>query len=302
MTDTRGIRSLIGVPFRFEIALPPAIADKAKNSEGSESKIDDPFVQGLGRPFAQLLRRSGTDGALGLSRSGYSKKKAQDQYNQSVLFYREIFFLQMIHNCNIESQKYNYSSIPLPLADLFGLHRFLAPLTLIFVQNHLPHTYLFGCHLDTFVLLDIFHAFFQRHLLFGNDPDGIIAAAGAHIRQLFAFRSVHDQIAWFDMFRDDLSYIYFFTRIDEKGTAILQLIDGISRGLFLVLRQQDAIAPAGDRAFPRFVFEEAVRHDGFAGGIGQHIATQTDQSAGRDLEFQVLHVALAFHDQHFSFT
>ena len=73
MTDTRGAgrdtgagegRSFIGIPFRFVIVLPPAIADEAKNSKGGEGQVEDPFIQGLGGPLTQLLGRTGANGAL----------------------------------------------------------------------------------------------------------------------------------------------------------------------------------------------------------------------------------------------
>ena len=89
-------------------ALPPAIADETKNSEGGEGKVKNPFVQGLGGPFAQLLSRAGTDGALGLDYGRGDKEEAQDQQGQSVLLYREILFFQLIHNCGVESQNYDY--------------------------------------------------------------------------------------------------------------------------------------------------------------------------------------------------
>src|ERR1700754_162205 len=132
-------------------------------------------------------------------------------------------FLQLIHETPVESQRYDYIE-PLvisSLAYLFRLHRLLRSLSLIFVQDGLAQTYLFGCHLDTLILLDIFHAFFQGHLLLRDDPDRIIAAAGTHIGQLLTFRRVDDQVARLDMFRNDLTYINFFAWIYKESTAIL---------------------------------------------------------------------------------
>lgn len=45
---------------------PPAITDEATNGQGSEGQVNDPFVQGPGRPFTQLLRCPGTYGTLRL--------------------------------------------------------------------------------------------------------------------------------------------------------------------------------------------------------------------------------------------
>jgi hypothetical protein len=89
-------------------ALPPTKADNAKNSQGGKGQIEDPFIQGLGGPLTQLLGRSGADGALGFYRGRGGKKKAQGQYNQPVLFYKEILIVRMIHNSGVESQNYDY--------------------------------------------------------------------------------------------------------------------------------------------------------------------------------------------------
>jgi hypothetical protein len=89
-------------------ALPPTIADDTENSQGGKGQVEDSLIQGLRGPLAQLLGRAGADGALGFYRVRHGKKKAQDQYNQSVLFYNEFFIFRMIHNSGVESQKYDY--------------------------------------------------------------------------------------------------------------------------------------------------------------------------------------------------
>jgi hypothetical protein len=88
--------------------LPPTIADDTENSQGGKGQVEDPLIQGLGGPLAQLLGCAGANGALCLHRSGGGKKKAQGQYNQPVLFYHEYFIFRMIHNSGVESQKYDY--------------------------------------------------------------------------------------------------------------------------------------------------------------------------------------------------
>src|ERR1700753_2414329 len=105
--------------------------------------------------------------------------------------------------------------------NLFSLHIPLETLPLFLVENSFAKPDLFRSHLDTLVLLNILHTFFQRHLLFGNDTYRIVASAGTHIRELFSFRCIHDQIAWFDVFRYDLTRIYILTRIHEESSALL---------------------------------------------------------------------------------
>ena len=57
--------------------LPPAIADEAENSQGSKSQINDPLVQGLGRPFSQLLGRPRAYGALRFHTEGTGRQQKE---------------------------------------------------------------------------------------------------------------------------------------------------------------------------------------------------------------------------------
>ena len=50
-------------------------------------------------------------------------------------------------------------------------------------------------------------------------------AAGAVIRELFRFSSIHHQVARLDMFGDDLSRVNFFSRIHKKPATILQFVN-----------------------------------------------------------------------------
>jgi hypothetical protein len=88
--------------------LPPTIADNAEDRKWGKGQIENASVQRLGRPLTHLLCSTGTDGTLSFRRGRHGKKKAQDQYNQSVLFYNEFFIFRMIHNSGVESQKYDY--------------------------------------------------------------------------------------------------------------------------------------------------------------------------------------------------
>jgi hypothetical protein len=92
----------------FLFALPPTIADDAKDGQRGKSEIDDTSVERFGRSFTQLLGRTGANGALGLDYGRGDQQEAQDQQGQSVLLYREILFFQLIHNFGVESQNYDY--------------------------------------------------------------------------------------------------------------------------------------------------------------------------------------------------
>src|SRR6185437_8637605 len=129
---------------------------------------------------------------------------------------------------------------------LLGFQHPLIFFALFFIKDRFAKTDLFRRHFNAFVLLDIFHAFLERHLFFRGDAYGIIASAGAHIGQLFPFRGVDDEIARLDMLRDDLTGIDVLARIDEEGASVLQLIDGIGpfQGLYSRNRWAMTASPA----------------------------------------------------------
>ena len=77
---------------------PPAITDEAENSQGCNGQINDPLVQGLGRPFTQLLRRPGTYGTLCLH-TVCSRCQQKEQ--------KDIQRKEPSHNYHIESQSYD---------------------------------------------------------------------------------------------------------------------------------------------------------------------------------------------------
>src|SRR5439155_26680936 len=62
--------------------------------------------------------------------------------------------------------------------------------------------------------------------------------------------------------------------------------------------KQYAVISSGDRPLPWPVIRETMRHHCFPGCIGKHVAAQAYQSAGWNIEFQMLHIALTFHHQH----
>jgi hypothetical protein len=79
--------------------LPPTIADDTADRKGRKGEVYNAFIKGLGGPFAQLLSRTGADGALGPDYGRSDKEEAQGQQGQSVLLYRKFLFFQLIHTC-----------------------------------------------------------------------------------------------------------------------------------------------------------------------------------------------------------
>jgi hypothetical protein len=62
-------------------ALPPTITDYAEESQRHESKIYNASVQSPRRPLAQLLSRSGADGALRLAGNRVGSQQQQQEEN-----------------------------------------------------------------------------------------------------------------------------------------------------------------------------------------------------------------------------
>ena len=58
---------------------PPAIANDAEDRQGRKCQVNDPLVQGLGRPLTQLLRRPGTYGTLRLYMDSSSRQQKEQK-------------------------------------------------------------------------------------------------------------------------------------------------------------------------------------------------------------------------------
>ena len=63
-------------------ALPPTIADDAKYSQGGKGQHNDASVKCLGRSFAQLLGRSGANGALRPARCDAGHHDNKQEYEE----------------------------------------------------------------------------------------------------------------------------------------------------------------------------------------------------------------------------
>ena len=117
----------------------------------------------------------------------------------------------------------------------FGTHLLLHFLPLFFIEHHFTHPDVLGRNLDALVVLDVFHAFFQRQQCFRSDANGIVASAGPVVGEFLCFGSVHHQVARLDVFGDDLAGVYILSRVNKECTPVLQFIDGLSGRLFRVL-------------------------------------------------------------------
>ena len=217
------------------VAFPPTVPDIAKYGKGGKCQVNNTRIQCGSWPFAHLLGCPATNGALGMQLPRQGDGQEHDTEPCHTPLFHVLNFRQNyddLKECPLFIKKSpaakgsgDRHTASIFLSNLFRFQHFLELSPLLFVQNGLAKTDLFGGDFDTFILLDIFHALLQGHLDPGNYPDGIIASAGAHIGQLLSFCGVDDQVTGLDVLGDDLAYIYFFARIHKKGATILQFIN-----------------------------------------------------------------------------
>src|SRR6185503_7486258 len=103
------------------------------------------------------------------------------------------------------------------------------------------------------------------------------------------------------MLAQNLAFVNVNTRIDVKTPAILQFIDSECSGLAGIHRYQYAIKAARNAALPWLVRLKTVCHDSLAGGSGEHIIAQANDTSCRDVELQMLQVAFGLHHQQLAF-
>ena len=112
--------------------------------------------------------------------------------------------------------------------------------------------------------------------------------------------SVDFDIAFFAVLAEDHSLVGVHTRINEERSALLESVDGVGNCFSGTHADQHAVCPLGDLSAERSIFQKAVGHDGFSGGRGHYFAAETDETTGRDLEFQKLTTQMLFHFHHFA--
>ena len=93
---------------------------------------------------------------------------------------------------------------------------------------------------------------------------GIQKEVTGRLGEFLRLGDVDDQVLFVYVFTYYLSGIYFVLRIDEELTAILQLVDSVSKGCTAFHGNHGTVAATFDVTLVRLVFLEAVCHDGFA--------------------------------------
>ena len=187
------------------------------------------------------------------------------------------------------------ANIALPSLDII----FLA---LVVVEDGLTHTHGLGRDLDEFVLLDVFETFLERHDSLGDDAGLLVGTRGTDVRELLGLADVDHEVVVMDMFANHLPGIDILTRIDEELSTILQLIDGIGKGITSIHGNHRTIDTTLYLTLERLILLEAVGHDGLTLRSCEDIGAQTDDTARGDVELDVDTLTLRLHRRHLTLT
>ena len=104
------------------------------------------------------------------------------------------------------------------------------------------------------------------------------------------------------MFANHLTHINILTWVDEELTTVLQLVDGVGKGVAGLQSDHRTVDTALYLTLIGLILLEAVGHDGFTLRGGQHIGAQTDDAARGNVELDIGALALALHRGHLTFT
>src|SRR5690606_12482259 len=174
--------------------------------------------------------------------------------------------------------------------------------TLIFSKINFAQADRLWCHLNILICLNVFHTFFKREFHRWSDTRIVIRARSTHICQLFTFRYVDCQIVVANMLTKNLTFVNIHAWVYEETTSVLQFVNRISRCCTGIKRNQYTGQSSRNSTFPRLITFKTVRHYGFTRCSCQYVITQSNDTARRYRELQVLHFAFGLHDQQLPFT
>ena len=170
------------------------------------------------------------------------------------------------------------------------------------VEDSFAHTHRLGCNLNELILFDILQAFLKRHNRLRHNAGFLVSTRCTDVGKLLSFAYVDDEVVVVNMFAHYLTSIHILTRINEELTTILQLVDGVGKGITRIHRDHRPIDTTLYLTFIGLVLLEAVSHDGLALRSSEHIGTQTDNAARGNIELDIHTLALIFHRGHFAFS
>ena len=139
---------------------------------------------------------------------------------------------------------------------------------------------------EQFVVLDVGEGFFEGHADRGREAHGFVLAGGADVGELFALEQVHFEIVVARVFADDHALIDFPARLDHHRAAIFQIPHGIGDSFADIVRDQHAIAAAGNVTLPRCIGMEDPVHDRGAARVGEELGAIPEEATRGDLVHQ----------------
>ena len=98
-----------------------------------------------------------------------------------------------------------------------------------------------------------------------------------------------------------MSGINLFLRLNEEPSAVLQLVQRISRSRSAFHRYQTTVDSCRHLAFKRLILQESVCHNSFTRTHVHYISTHTHDTATRNSELQLYTVIHKLHLSHFAF-
>ena len=122
-------------------------------------------------------------------------------------------------------------------------------------------------------------ALLQTHLPGRDKAQRVVAAAGAHIRQLLLLADVHGDVLLLRRDPHDHALVDVDARADEQYAALLCVKETVGNGFARLGRDERAGAAAGKLALIGSVGIKDGRHDALALGVGEKFVAVAEQTA-----------------------
>lgn len=123
------------------------------------------------------------------------------------------------------------------------------------VENALADAQILRRDLQQLVLGEIFQTVLKAHVLRRDQPQCIVAAAGAGIRQMLALADIDDDILRLRGTADDHALIDLRTCRNEQAAALLRVVKAVGHGFTGLIGDQRADSTALDLTLVGLIME-----------------------------------------------
>ena len=107
----------------------------------------------------------------------------------------------------------------------------------------------------------------------------LVCSGSTYVGELLCLRHVDDEVVLVHMLTHHHSGIHLSLREDEELASVLQVVDGISYGRTRVHGNHGAVGSSADFPLVWLIVLESVCHDGFSLACGEHVGSESDDSA-----------------------